>query len=155
MQRLAIGLAAQQIRVNGGATAPEYFTPVAGGPTTVNVQDQADFSTTSTSPVDITNYTLTLPNTGGTNDCLVLFDGVITRVVSDACNLKLVKNATEIGQANCEPPAASTNAPFSINTLCDGDADTLKATMRTAASNTMTFKSQTEQTSGMTAYAVG
>ena len=31
LQRLAIGTPAQQIKVNAGATAPEYFTPAAGG----------------------------------------------------------------------------------------------------------------------------
>jgi len=30
LQRLAIGTPAQQIQVNAGATAPEYFTPAAG-----------------------------------------------------------------------------------------------------------------------------
>ena len=33
LQRLAIGSPAQQIQVNAGATAPEYFTPAAGGST--------------------------------------------------------------------------------------------------------------------------
>jgi len=31
LQRLAIGTPAQQIQVNAGATAPEYFTPAGGG----------------------------------------------------------------------------------------------------------------------------
>jgi len=33
LQRLAIGTPAQQIKVNAGATAPEYFTPVAAAST--------------------------------------------------------------------------------------------------------------------------
>lgn len=33
LQQLAIGTPAQQIRVNAGATAPEYFTPAAAGST--------------------------------------------------------------------------------------------------------------------------
>ena len=33
LQQLAIGLPAQQLRVNAGATAPEYFTPAAGAST--------------------------------------------------------------------------------------------------------------------------
>ena len=31
LQQLSIGTPAQQLRVNAGATAPEYFTPAAGG----------------------------------------------------------------------------------------------------------------------------
>jgi len=33
LQRLAIGTPAQQIKVNAGATAPEYFTPAAAAST--------------------------------------------------------------------------------------------------------------------------
>jgi len=155
LQRLALGIAAQQIKVNAGATAPEWFTPVSGGPTTINVQAQADFSTTSTTPVDITNYSLTLPNTGGTNDCLVLFDGVVMRSgAADAYYLVLDKNTTTIGSATCEPNVAGYNESFAINTLCDGDGTTLKATMNSAGGNNGTFKSKADQTSSMTAFAV-
>tara|TARA_Y100001951_G_scaffold99553_1_gene101714 strand:- start:312 stop:914 length:603 start_codon:yes stop_codon:yes gene_type:complete len=152
LQELVIGTPAQALVVNGAGTAPEWGS--AAGGTSANVQDQANFSTTSVVPVDITNYSLTLPNTGGTNDCIVVFDGVMARTVADAYNYALVKNVTSIGEANCEPNLSGYNMPFTINTVCDGDGDTLKATMHTAGGNSGTFKSGTENTSGMTAFAV-
>ena len=39
LQRLAIGTPAQQIQVNAGATAPEYFTPAAASSTWVTLFD--------------------------------------------------------------------------------------------------------------------
>jgi len=40
LQRLAIGTPAQQIQVNEGATAPEYFTPAAGASTWTIIDEQ-------------------------------------------------------------------------------------------------------------------
>ena len=40
LQRLAIGTPAQQIQVNAGATAPEYFTPAAGAATWTIIDEQ-------------------------------------------------------------------------------------------------------------------
>jgi len=42
LQRLAIGTPAQQIKVNAGATAPEYFTPSAAASTWVTILDEYD-----------------------------------------------------------------------------------------------------------------
>jgi len=61
LQRLAIGTPAQQIKVNAGATAVEYFTPSAGGATLT----RATTSTTTTQSVssltmiDLTGFTHT------------------------------------------------------------------------------------------------
>jgi len=157
LQRLAVGLAAQQLKVNAGATAPEWFTPTPGGSSTANVQDQGNFTTTSITPVDITNYSLTLPTTTAqSNDCFVMFSGVVAvSSIGDAYNFALVKNATSVAEATCEPPVAGYNNSFVISTIVDADGDTLKATMHSAGGTAgSTFKSGTEQTSGMSAFAV-
>ena len=51
LQRLAIGTPAQQIQVNAGATAPEYFTPVAAGS---NYEFLGSSTITSGSPLTLT-----------------------------------------------------------------------------------------------------
>jgi len=48
LQRLAIGTPAQQIQVNAGATAPEYFTPAAGSAIYEKVGSQQVASGTDT-----------------------------------------------------------------------------------------------------------
>jgi hypothetical protein len=54
--RLAKGTANQQLRMNAGATAPEWFTPAGGSDpwTILNVNGGADFTTSSASAVDVT-----------------------------------------------------------------------------------------------------
>jgi hypothetical protein len=47
--RLALGTANQQLRVNSGATAPEWFTPVAGGMTLLETLSFSGASVTSSS----------------------------------------------------------------------------------------------------------
>jgi len=59
LQRLAIGTPAQQIKVNAGATAPEYFTPAAGASTwteVINEYDNVAANTFDTGFVDLTAY---------------------------------------------------------------------------------------------------
>jgi len=76
LQELSLGSASDQIRVNAGATAPEYFTPSGGGATlTLGVVSYATiFSTSSTSLVSITNITHTCQ--AGSGHCLCLFNGI-------------------------------------------------------------------------------
>lgn len=56
LQRLAIGTPAQQIQVNAGATAPEYFTPAAAASTwttVINEYDNAAANSLDTGYVDL------------------------------------------------------------------------------------------------------
>jgi hypothetical protein len=54
LQRLAIGTPAQQIQVNAGATAPEYFTPAPAAGAAMTLID------TDTLGSDTTDFTITL-----------------------------------------------------------------------------------------------
>jgi len=58
LQRLAIGTPAQQIKVNAGATAPEYFTPSAGGTWQVLVDEYNNTAanTLDTGYIDMGSY---------------------------------------------------------------------------------------------------
>ncbi len=64
--RLAKGTATQHLLMNAGATAPEWTTFVGVTITTQQVAVTANFTTDSTSYVDITGLTVTMPmRTGG------------------------------------------------------------------------------------------
>ena len=58
LQRLAIGTPAQQIKVNAGATAPEYFTPAAAASDFALIAEQTTPGTTmdTTALTDCDNY---------------------------------------------------------------------------------------------------
>jgi hypothetical protein len=63
LQELGIGLAAQSLQVNAGATALEYYTPSDHVSTSIQqVEMGADFTTTSGTFVDITGLTFTALN---------------------------------------------------------------------------------------------
>ena len=71
LQRLAIGTPAQQIKVNAGATAIEYFTPSAGGATlTRTTYSTSTVQTVSSlTMVDLTGFTATLQAGAGMATC--------------------------------------------------------------------------------------
>jgi len=156
LQELVIGTPAQALVVNGAGTAPEWATSAAVGGNGVNVQDQGNFTTSSATAVDVTNYSLTLPTTTAqSDDCICVFSGVMTNSVSDAFNFELVKNTTAIASSTCEPTTPfGHNSVVVANTICDADGDILKLTLHSAGGNSCTFKSGTETTSGMTVFAV-
>jgi hypothetical protein len=59
LQRLAIGTPAQQLQVNAGATAPEYFTPAAAASTwteVINERDTVEANSLDTGFVDLSHY---------------------------------------------------------------------------------------------------
>jgi len=58
LQRLAIGTPAQQLQVNAGATAPEYFTPASAGS---NYEFLGSATAVSTSPITVTFASAVLP----------------------------------------------------------------------------------------------
>lgn len=156
LQELVIGTPAQALVVNGAGTAPEWATSAAVGGNGVNVQDQGNFTTSSATAVDVTNYSLTLPTTTAqSDDCICVFSGVMTNSVSDAFNFELVKNTTAIASSTCEPTTPfGHNSVVVANTICDADGDTLKLTLHSAGGNSCTFKSGTDTTSGMSVFAV-
>ena len=153
-ERYGIGSTGQVLTVASGTVA--WQTSSGGGASTANVQNQGNFTTTSTSPVDVTNYSLTLPTTTAqSDDCICVFSGVMTNSVSDAFNFELVKNTTAIASSTCEPTTPfGHNSVVVANTICDADGDTLKLTLHSAGGNSCTFKSGGETTSGMTVFAV-
>ena len=77
-QRLGIGTAAQELRVNSGASAPEWYTPAAGGQFRTLISTSA--ITTSTASLSITGmdstysrYFITMTDINSTNDNVTLY----------------------------------------------------------------------------------
>ena len=66
LQRLAIGTPAQQIQVNAGATAPEYFTPAAASAVYEEIAS-------TTLGADADNITLTFPAVSGSDVAQFVF----------------------------------------------------------------------------------
>ena len=157
LQELVIGTPAQQLKVNAGATAPEWFTPAAAGASTAQyIQTSSHFTTTSTSLVDITNYSITLPTTtAATDDCLIMLSYAVTiSGASDAILLALTKDTTVLinqttGAANVDNDYCSA---FQI--IDDADGDTLKAQTSTAGGNMMTFRTYAGNNPCLSAFAV-
>ena len=129
-----------------------------GGGATVSsaiVESQSNFTTTATSPVSVTNYSLTLPNTSNSNDCLVMFSGVMINSVSDAYDFELYQSTTKISATTCEPTTPyGHNSVVLTSTITDADGATLVLKMGTAGGNSGTFKSGSTLFSPMLAYAV-
>ena len=156
LARLGFGTSGDVLTTKGTGANPVWETPSGGGASTAIVQFQANFSTTSTTPVDITNYSLTLPTVAGSDNCFLMFDVTMARgAVSDAYQFDLIKNTTRVASNTCEPTDNGYNENLSMNTIVSADGDTLKATMNSAGGNSGTFKSNTTTiNSAMTAYAV-
>ena len=75
LQRLAIGTANQELRVNSGATALEYHTPSGGGILQVKSTTKTDTQSfsDSTTRADITGLNVTLTPSSASNKILVRF----------------------------------------------------------------------------------
>ncbi|SVD18659.1 uncharacterized protein METZ01_LOCUS371513 [marine metagenome] len=157
LQRLAVGLAAQQLKVNAGATAPEWFTPVAGGASTAQyIQTSGHFTTNSVVLVDITNYSITLPTTtAASDDCLCLLSYAVTiSGGSDAILMALTKDTTVLINQTTAPPVLDENTVGAFQFITDSDGDTLKAQTSTAGGNTMTFRIYAGNNPCLSAFAV-
>ena len=157
LQRLAIGNPAQLIQVNAGATAPEYVTPSVG-PTTAQtiISAGGHRTTTSTTLVDVTGMSLTLPNTGGTLDCLC--NQMLSAGISDAgdsLRFALVQNVTALVYTTEDAAPAGEYNTVALSCLCDGNADTLKLQWSTAGGATATMRVTTAwSTPCLSAFAV-
>ena len=76
LQELSIGSASDQIRVNAGATAPEYFTPSGGGATLTRGYEEftSSWSTTSLTFVDVGPGPLDITLQAGAGMALCFFE---------------------------------------------------------------------------------
>jgi len=156
LQRLAIGIAAQTLQVNAGATALEYITPVAGGASTANNNDQSGtFSTASTSLVDVTNMNITLPTTtAAANDCLVMYSGnAAITPAGDAVRLTVVDNVTQIVTQEIAPTTVGYGVQFAMQTITNASGNTAKLQMR-VGSGTGSLRASSDRNSVLTAFAV-
>jgi hypothetical protein len=155
LQRLAVGLAAQQLKVNAGATAPEWFTPAAGGASTANNLDTSGtFSTASTSLVDVTNMNITIPNTGGTNDCLIMYAGSCSTTDTGApIQVVIIDNVTQVVSQEPEMTNVGYGMNFGMQTIVNGSGNTAKLQMLTGA-GTGSLRAGAEKNSILTAFAV-
>ena len=102
--RLGIGTAGQVLKVNSGATAPEWAAPAAGGKVLQVVQASTTTSTTvaSTSYTD-TTLTATITPTSATSTILVMVSqfGFQSRLSTSAnAALQIVRGATSIYNAD-------------------------------------------------------
>jgi len=155
LSRIAGGASGEVLTGNGAGVLPTFQAAGGGGASTAIVQSQSNFSTSSTSEVDITNYSMTLPTVTGSDNCFLIMVGTMARSSpSDAYYYGLVKDTTTVTSTTCEPNVTGYNENFSMNTIIDGDGDTLKAVMSTAGGNLGTFKSGGTLNSAMTAFAV-
>jgi len=97
--RLALGTANQQLRVNAGATAPEWFTPAGSGKVlqVVNALLSTTAASTSGSYAD-TGLTATITPSSATSKVLVLVNvvGLQGAGASTYGSLRLVKDSTAL-----------------------------------------------------------
>jgi hypothetical protein len=157
LQELVIGTPAQQLKVNAGATAPEWFTPGAVGASTAQyIQTTGHFTTTSVTLVDITNYSITLPTTtAATDDCLIMLSYAVTiSGASDAIRLALTKDTTVLINQTTDANVVDVTMPSAFQIIDDSDGDTLKAQTSTAGGNTMTFRTYAGNNPCLSAFAV-
>lgn len=156
LQRLAIGIAAQQIKVNAGATAPEWFTPVSGGSSTANNNDQSGtFSTTSGTLVDVTNMNITLPTTtAGANDCLLMYSGnAAITPIGGSVKLAVIDNVTAVVAQEIAPTVVGSGVQFAMQTITDASGNTAKLQMASGG-GTASLRASSDRNSVLTAFAV-
>ena len=74
LQRLAKGTAGQALKMNSGATAPEWAAGAASNSTKYNNIICSTFTSSASSWVDVTNFTVTLTPTASDKKILILSD---------------------------------------------------------------------------------
>jgi hypothetical protein len=95
--RLGIGTANQVLAVNSGATAPEWKTLTSTVPIMNYVAPSADFTTASTSYVDVTGVTITTTPVSGTNKVLISASLQINSAASGGIAFKVLQGASSLG----------------------------------------------------------
>jgi hypothetical protein len=101
--RLGIGTAGQVLKVNSGATAPEWGSVAGGGKVLQVIQGlKSDtFSTTSTSFTDVTGLSVTITPSSATSKILVIGQVSVGNIAKDGATpatsiLRLVRASTTI-----------------------------------------------------------
>jgi len=129
---------------------PAWVTVSAGGggaETASFIGTTGSFSTDSTSFVDVTNVTLTLPTTtAASNDCLFGFNGGCeVGTVGNNVVFALVQDTTEVAIFKAEPISLGYMFDISGNVIVDANGETGKLQMKMsggAASNLVMSGSQ-------------
>ena len=115
--RLGIGTAGQVLRVNSGATAPEWAAAAAGGKLlqVVRSTDSSSRSTSSTSFVDVTGVSVTITPTSATSNILLVISGNFMAASSTNYVAYRITNSSNVAISGCEENflgPAQTQSPF-------------------------------------------
>jgi len=142
LARLGFGTSGHVLTTKGTGANPVWEASGGGGASTAQViiTSGGHITTTATSLVDATGVTLTLPNTGGTLDCLCNSMQTVTVNVGDSLRFALTKNTTPLTYTTEDPPVAGQYTSFNVTCLADGDSDSLKLQWSTAGGNTGTIR---------------
>lgn len=141
--RLALGTAGQVLKVNSGATAPEWGS-VSASPTNASATVATSETTTSGSYTDLTTSGPAVTLTTGTK-ALVLITAQMTNTGGAATESYVsyaVSGATTIAASDTVAVISAVNASGQMR-MCSASRPTL-----TAGSNTFTMKYQVESGTG-------
>ena len=108
--RLGIGTAGQVLKVNAGATAPEWGA--AAGGSTVKVYQVSPSATTTlstTSLTDISGYSVTFTPSSGTNNIIIFGQISADSTVGDVDRLAIDVDGTSYTLQDREQPSGSAN----------------------------------------------
>ena len=97
LQKLAKGTASQELRMNSGATAPEWFTPSASGGLL-----KSDYSTYSTVKTHTTSYTnisssVSFTPTSASSDLIIQYSTLAYMNGGTGIGIKLMIGGSEVG----------------------------------------------------------
>jgi len=141
--RLALGTANQVLRVNSGATAPEWATLAASSPASASAQVNAQESTTSTSFTDLTTAGPAVTLTTGTK-ALVIVDCQ----QSNSNNGVYSVMGCEVTGASSVSPAVNDSSGTYAGTAFATRSKAIRYSGLTAGSNTFTAKYAVEGNTG-------
>jgi hypothetical protein len=166
--RLGIGTAGQVLKVNSGATAPEWAAPAGGGKVLQVVN--ATFSTLKTSSSDTwtdTDVTVTITPTLATSKILIIgaINGCGKETNSSAAlGLRLMRGATQIAffgdtiayNANAIEARVGTGATASyLDNPATTSATTYKFQFRSSQNSAVVFIQSGNSTSNITVLEIG
>jgi hypothetical protein len=114
-------------------------------------------TTTATALEDAAGITLTLPDTGGTLDCLCnQFLSCTVNSTGESLRFALVQNTTALTYVTADPLTDGSYSVAALSCLCDGNGETLKLQWSTAGANTGTIRVTAGwATPTISAFAVG
>lgn len=152
---LPIGTAGQVLRVNSGATAPEWAAPAGGGKVlqVVSTTKTDTFTTTSTSFADVTGLSVSITPSSATSKVLVLFNLSGTQDVgAQLAQARLMRDSTAISVGDAAGSRAqSTSDPISVANVVVGTTVAGSYLDNPSTTSALTYKFQV-LTSGGTMY---